>query len=611
MLEVFYNKFIYWGQNSVTGKFFGACGRRFDKMVANSLIFSFLGRRDWQGVGESSLFWRIILKIFAFFPFVGEKLFAGRNSVICSYVKSTVGSWHTLPLPWLGSLILPLAVLGFKVMGVLGAVPLLAAGILLLLLPLTLSQIIAGSRVISWCCQPCEPVEAENIKHFYVIPFVFALVCSAAGLLWGALTGAAIFCLLLGACVMICYPVTGVMLLFFCAPFLPTMVMVALSLGLLCCFLVNRMITGNKLFPINTSGVLIALFALLLLIYGFNSYAPGDSMKVALVYIAFIIPFFLIYWELTSASRVRVVIFLFCLSALGCGIIGLYQYLSGDINTTWTNTELFEGLKLRIYSVFNNPNVYGEYLLFALPLAGVMTYVAKKPLMKVFYGGTSLLLLLNLALTYSRGCYLALMFGCFLGVCWGARRLLVLAPLALAAIPFVMPDSIMQRFTSIINFTDHSTSYRVNIWLGTINMLENFWLLGIGLGRESFDIIYSRYQLHQVFAPHSHNLFLEITTEVGFAGLLLFIGIMLVFFVSCYHGHKTVKGTKASWLLVAMMSATGAYLFEGIFEFIWYNYKVFLIFFMYLALAQVVAKLCRNKGLKDLEGNCQKAEDKI
>ena len=113
-----------------------------------------------------------------------------------------------------------------------------------------------------------------------------------------------------------------------------------------------------------------------------------------------------------------------------------------------------------------------------------MCYIAKRPLMKIFYGGTTLLLLLNLGLTYSRGCYLAIMVAVFIFVWFGARQLMILCIPALLALPFVMPASIVSRFASIINFADNSTSYRLSIWQGTVGMLEHYWMLGIGFGRK-------------------------------------------------------------------------------------------------------------------------------
>ena len=40
----------------------------------------------------------------------------------------------------------------------------------------------------------------------------------------------------------------------------------------------------------------------------------------------------------------------------------------------------------------------------------------------------------------------------------------------------------ISRFTSIGDMTDGSTTYRVSIWLGTLDMLKHYWLCGIGPG---------------------------------------------------------------------------------------------------------------------------------
>ena len=58
----------------------------------------------------------------------------------------------------------------------------------------------------------------------------------------------------------------------------------------------------------------------------------------------------------------------FTAGAVASGLYGLFQYFSGMVNTTWTDTALFDDIQLRVYSTFANPNVYGEFLLIALPL---------------------------------------------------------------------------------------------------------------------------------------------------------------------------------------------------------------------------------------------------
>ena len=297
-----------------------------------------------------------------------------------------------------------------------------------------------------------------------------------------------------------------------------------------------------------------------------------------------------------SKEKIHAMVFLFCLGAFFAGLVGLYQYLSGAVDTTWTDTTLFEDLQLRVYSTFDNPNVYGEYLLMAIPMAGVMCYIAKRPLMKIFYGGTTLLLLLNLGLTYSRGCYLAIMVAVFIFVWFGARQLMILCIPALLALPFVMPASIVSRFASIINFADNSTSYRLSIWQGTVSMLEHYWMLGIGLGESAFNTVYPLYAHDSTFAQHAHSLYLQTLSETGIGGFVLLICALFAFLSIAYVAQRKVRGTKTMWFIIAMMAGITAFLFQGIFDYVWYNYRVFLLFFITMGITGAVSYLVMKEG---------------
>ena len=98
------------------------------------------------------------------------------------------------------------------------------------------------------------------------------------------------------------------------------------------------------------------------------------------------------------------------------------------------------------------------------------------------------------------------------------------------ASPFVLPASIINRFTSIGNLTESSASYRVSIWKGAVEMIKNFWYTPIGQGSVAFNNIYPLYALNAVYAEHSHNLFLQIIIETSVIGFVLFIGILISFY---------------------------------------------------------------------------------
>lgn len=591
-----YQKLLYYGRYSFTGRFFGAVGRGFDRMVAHSLFFSALGDVNNYDCAENSLFGRGFHKVWSLFPAIGVKGEALKErSVIAAYTGAVFKDWSSLPASYLGSLFLGLSILGYTGFGLYAFLALALMGLLFMALPCSLGSLISHS----WLIGLFGDVKKEGAvtgRGLYWVPFLFAMIADMIGVFFGFYVGILFVVMVLGGLMLLYHPQIGLLLVLVAAPFLPTMVLAGLMGVTFLCYLLGQMLGAKREFRLDNTGALIAAFALCLLLYGVTSFTPLKSTQIALLQCCFILGYFLMLWLVDKRKTVNAMVLLCCVAAFFCGLVGLYQYLSGDVNTTWTDTELFSTLQLRVYSTFENPNVYGEYLLLMLPMAAVMTYIAKKPLMKLFYGGTALLLLVNLALTYSRGCYLALIFIFFLVICWGARQLLIFVPFFLAAMPFVLPDSILNRFTSIVNFSDHSTSYRMSIWLGTLNMLEVYWFLGIGLGQDAFTMVYSRYQLSQIFAPHAHNLYLQVTTEMGIGGLILLFSFLLAFFAVGYMAHRKVKGTKTSWFLLTMMAAVGGYLAEGVFDNVWYNYRVFLIFVLILGIVGAVSRLVLKEG---------------
>ena len=66
-------------------------------------------------------------------------------------------------------------------------------------------------------------------------------------------------------------------------------------------------------------------------------------------------------------------------------------------------------------------------------------------------------------------------------------------PIIIVFLPFIIPETMVERMMSVGNLGDSSTSYRVFIWLGTLEMLKNFWLGGIGMGEGAFRTVYPLY----------------------------------------------------------------------------------------------------------------------
>ena len=199
-----------------------------------------------------------------------------------------------------------------------------------------------------------------------------------------------------------------------------------------------------------------------------------------------------------------------------------------------------------------------------------------------------------LILTFSRGCWLGLIAAAAIFITFAAGKLWGLALIALPILPAILPESIINRFTSIGDMKDSSTSYRVYIWMGTLAMIRDFWVSGIGMGSEAFTEIYPFYSYSGIVAPHSHNLFLQIIVESGVGGIAVFLLILIMFLKKMMTGWQYGgKSNPASVMITALSAGVCGFLLQGMFDNCFYNYRVLLVFWCVIGMAAACVKVLK------------------
>ncbi|MHC1695074.1 MAG: O-antigen ligase family protein [Eubacteriales bacterium] len=336
----------------------------------------------------------------------------------------------------------------------------------------------------------------------------------------------------------------------------------------------------------------VLFFALTVLGSGVVSVSPG-SLKPSLLMLCFICGYFVVVNLIRSSDIIRRSVVSIVLSSFAVSLYGIYQKVAGLDQTTWTDTSMFEEMAGRVVSTLENPNVLGEYLILTIPLSLVCLVLAKgiwKPAMAVVSG----VQLLCLVFTLSRGAWIGFIIGLVvLLYIYNSRVLAVYAAglLCVPLLPAVLPESIIKRFTSIGDLADSSTSYRVSIWQAALDMLGDLWRSGIGLGSQAFGAVYPEYSLAGIeSAPHSHNLFLQISIESGLIGLLLFLALVLLLLqlTLSYISSAPDKGLRLA--AGACICSIIGVLVQGMTDYIWYNYRVF---FMFWIIAALCVAICR------------------
>ncbi|MEQ8671955.1 MAG: O-antigen ligase family protein [Aggregatilineales bacterium] len=205
-----------------------------------------------------------------------------------------------------------------------------------------------------------------------------------------------------------------------------------------------------------------------------------------------------------------------------------------------------------------NPNEIGGALAWITPLMGGLMFFgwSKLPGQRVsgwaVGSGVALaFLLLALILGQSRfaliGVLTALVAICVLVVPRGAPRVITLAGLTLLILFQVNmtlnivefnPADESQNTVGLSNRDERTVGQRFDIWKSALDMVLDYPLTGVGMNRFRYGPVRQAYPVLEFdipadpndlsfqrrLIPHTHNEFVQITTDLGIPGLIVYIG---------------------------------------------------------------------------------------
>ena len=389
----------------------------------------------------------------------------------------------------------------------------------------------------------------------------------------------------------------GVFVVVAAIPFTPTIPLVGLVLFTGISYLLS-LITGNKkyTFKILPIDVFILAFVAVLLYSFVTSYAVSNSLQAFVIHIVLISFYFMLVNIIRTKKQLNWIIITFVIVTAVISLYGLYQYKVGGVTSdAWVDTTMFEDIKSRVVSTFGNPNVLGEYLVLILPLSVALIWTQKGWFNKSLSLIMVLLMLGCLLCTSSRGAWLGLILAMAVFAVLKDRRLIVLGIFVLILLPFFLPPWVINRFASIGNMQDSSSAYRVSVWIGSLKIVKDYWLSGIGLGLEPFRLVYPNYALSAAYALHSHNIYIQLLIETGIAGFTCFMGMLVVFFKNTVAYSIKCKDKFLSTVLVAVTAGLMGYLIQGLVDNIWYNYRVLLAFWVLIGIGMAAYRIAKTE----------------
>lgn len=274
---------------------------------------------------------------------------------------------------------------------------------------------------------------------------------------------------------------------------------------------------------------------------------------------------------------------------------GLVQNLGWD-KVDWTSR--FES---RAFSTLGNPDYLAGFLVALLPLAWVMTLRSQTPRSWWALRALTLLLFAGLIATRVRGSFLALVAASFfLGAAllspWGRElyrrnRGFILATLALLV---VGGGAYLARHGGLSAFSRRQVSVqqRLDTYRVAWAMIQDHPLAGVGLGQ--FGRRFPEYQAKPwadeeekppyFHTEHVHNEFLQFWAEGGSVGLLLFLGVLVLWVGSI---RKVLKdgsvSSESKDLLIGIAGGMVALLVQSLSNFPLQVAPTAILFGLYLA----------------------------
>lgn len=467
----------------------------------------------------------------------------------------------------------------------------------------SLAQAISGSVILRFIFFDVLSLRSVALDYVAASPantgisasFLIGMVCGTVSIFVPAEFVLLAIAAIVAVHAVIISPEAGVIGMCLLLPFLPTMTLAALMCLVLFSCLV-KFFCGKRVLKLSLIDLPVFIFAILTLFGGIFTRSSSSANKMLLM-VCFIAAYFVVKNLIRSRALLKKCLSAIAFSGAIVSIYGILENFIGTPSVIWQDMSDFGEIKGRVVSTFANPNVLGEYLILVIPITVALAITAKSVKERFAFACGAAFDVFCLVLTWSRGAWLGFAVSTVVFLLLADKRcmtagILLLPPVAVA---ISLSDSVTNRIASIFTHSDTSSSYRIGIWKGVWKMLSDVSPYGIGIGEGAFATMYPSYALRGIeTAPHSHSLYLQILTELGISGAVMFI-IFVFILVQMNLSHITSPDSQNSKITeVGIFCGLVAFLVQGVTDYVWYNYRIFLMFWIVVGLSAGAVLMSKN-----------------
>ena len=303
--------------------------------------------------------------------------------------------------------------------------------------------------------------------------------------------------------------------------------------------------------------VLCALASALILMILSSSFSPFPQIEPQGRPLVVLTAYFLFFFTMQQNDVMK---------RWGKGLI-LFSVCYFIVNIVNLITHTSEGLGTIVedYLFWPGKNLFALFAVLGIFLILSEAFRAKTARSRAFFFLCSGLGLANIAFAYSRAALIAFAGGMlvFLFFQKGRQRKASLLLLGLLLLSSFLLPGIRTRLQDAFQAKDYNTQERIAIWKGTLQIIQDHPLLGVGAGRfsEVFFKEYSNFRFERKEEKrknyHSHNLFLQLSAESGIPAAVLLTCVYL--FIVLTHAIRIIRGKSPSAGLTCSLLAFSMY----------------------------------------------------
>jgi len=334
-------------------------------------------------------------------------------------------------------------------------------------------------------------------------------------------------------------------------------------------------------------------------------------------YFEVLMVYFLIRKSLYIEKQADYLIKIFTIVSLGVLAISIIQRISPPIylmfwekigfKDVMFQENLIAGIGWRLSGPFFNPNALAEFLIIAIPIGFVGSFLQRNFIFRLIYFGMTVVSIIILVLTQSREGYLGFLFTLLLFIYYSISsskryrknirksfQYSIFILIIIGVIFFCFRVLLYQRFIgqTFQGSTGLGTSAyeRLTAWETGVDAIGRYWLIGVGFAESSTALNEIN---NLVFG--THNTFFRVWIEGG----IIVFAIFLFLLSRIWNWRKTSLTEPWNYYKYALISGLIGLLITGFFGDTFQDTEIMLSFMFLLAILNSVYQIQRENNLEN------------